>query len=251
MIEGLIGFALRQRFIVLALALLLTVMGVVSFRNLPIEAYPDVGDVRAEIITLWPGQAAEEVERLITMPVEEEMNGIAAHDRRCAPSPSTALVQCAWCSPTEPTDYFARQQVFERIPNREMPDGVTRLGVAPVHRPRRLIYRYVLESQEHSPMELEEDRGLGGGAARIRSRARGGGRISGVGGLSMQYEMHRGSRARRGRRASPCRGVVDVAQRQQRQRGRRATISQGECQFYYVRGLGRLSTPDGHRAASC
>src|SRR5258708_35961802 len=69
--------ALRQRFITLALVLLLTVMGVVSFRNLPIEAYPDVGDVRAEVITLWPGHAAEEVERLITIPLENELNGIA------------------------------------------------------------------------------------------------------------------------------------------------------------------------------
>src|SRR5438093_13739794 len=77
MIEGLIGFALRQRFITLALALLLTVIGVVSFRNLPIEAYPAVGDVRAEVITLWPGHAAEEVERLITIPLENELNGTA------------------------------------------------------------------------------------------------------------------------------------------------------------------------------
>lgn len=61
MIPRLIAFALRQRFITLALALLLTVMGIVSFRNLPIEAYPDVGDVKVEIITLWPGHATEEV----------------------------------------------------------------------------------------------------------------------------------------------------------------------------------------------
>ena len=77
MIDHIIAFALRQRFITLALALLLTVMGAGSFRNLPIEAYPDVGDVRAEVITLWPGHAAEEVERLITIPLENELNGIA------------------------------------------------------------------------------------------------------------------------------------------------------------------------------
>src|SRR4029077_14213470 len=73
-IQRLIAFALRQRFITLALAFLLTVMGIVSFRNLPIEAYLDVGDVKVEIITLWPGHATEEVERQITIPLEKELN---------------------------------------------------------------------------------------------------------------------------------------------------------------------------------
>src|SRR5207245_1268571 len=62
---------------VLARPLLLTIGGVVSYHRLPIEAYPDVGDVKVEVITLWPGHAAEEVERLITIPLENELNGIA------------------------------------------------------------------------------------------------------------------------------------------------------------------------------
>src|SRR5438105_13570719 len=77
MIARLVAFALHQRFITLALAALLTVGGVVSFYRLPIEAYPDVGDVKVEVITLWPGHAAEEVERLITIPLANELNGIA------------------------------------------------------------------------------------------------------------------------------------------------------------------------------
>src|SRR2546425_13144310 len=77
MIHRVIAFALHQRFITLALALLLTIGGVVSYHRLPIEAYPDVGDVKVEVITLWPGHAAEEVERLITIPLENELNGIA------------------------------------------------------------------------------------------------------------------------------------------------------------------------------
>ena len=76
MIARLVAFALHQRFITLALALLLTIGGVISFHRLPIEAYPDVGDVRAEVITLWPGHSAEEVERLITIPLENQLNGI-------------------------------------------------------------------------------------------------------------------------------------------------------------------------------
>src|SRR5216117_2586820 len=77
MITRLVAFALHQRFITLALAFLLTVGGIISFWRLPIEAYPDVADVQVDVITIWPGRAAEEVERLITIPLENELNGIA------------------------------------------------------------------------------------------------------------------------------------------------------------------------------
>src|SRR5258707_15793224 len=77
MITRLVAFALHQRFITLALAFLLTVGGIVSFSRLPIEAYPDVADVQVDVITIWPGHAAEEVERLITIALEKELNGIA------------------------------------------------------------------------------------------------------------------------------------------------------------------------------
>src|SRR5207237_3542060 len=76
-IARLIAFALHQRFITLALALLLTVGGVVAWYRLPIEAYPDVADVQVDVITIWAGHAAEAVERLITIPIEKEVNGIA------------------------------------------------------------------------------------------------------------------------------------------------------------------------------
>ena len=77
MIERLVAFALHQRFITLALAVLLTAGGIVSFYRLPIEAYPDVVDVEVDVITLWPGHAAEEVERLVTIALEKELNGVA------------------------------------------------------------------------------------------------------------------------------------------------------------------------------
>src|SRR5438128_8732009 len=77
MIERLIRFSLHQRFIILALAVLLTIGGIVAFHRLPIEAYPDVADVEVDVITLWPGHAAEEVERHITLQLEKELNGIA------------------------------------------------------------------------------------------------------------------------------------------------------------------------------
>src|SRR5437899_6499427 len=153
MIEGLIAFALRQRFIVLALALLLTVMGVASFRNRPIEAYPDVGDVRAEVITLWPGHAAEEVERLITIPLENELNGIA----RVAVIRSDTLfglsnIRVVFADGTD--DYWARQQAQERIAQAQLPADA-KPGVGPLSSVIGEVYRYTLEPTSMSMGGIE------------------------------------------------------------------------------------------------
>ena len=153
MIEGLIAFALRQRFITLALALLLTVMGIASFRNLPIEAYPDVGDVRAEVITLWPGHAAEEVERLITIPLENELNGIA----RVSVIRSDTLfglsnIRVVFQDGTD--DYWARQQAQERINQAQLPADA-KPGLGPLSSVIGEVYRYTLESKSMSLVELK------------------------------------------------------------------------------------------------
>jgi len=74
--RGLITTALNNRFMVLALAVLLLVWGAISFHNLPVEAYPDVANNYVQIITQWPGRAAEEVEQQVTIPIEIQMNGI-------------------------------------------------------------------------------------------------------------------------------------------------------------------------------
>ena len=76
MIGTLTQYALRHRPIALALLLLFILAGSLSFERLPVEAYPDVTNVQVQLITLFPGHAAEEVERLVTIPVENEMNGI-------------------------------------------------------------------------------------------------------------------------------------------------------------------------------
>ncbi|HTS03155.1 MAG TPA: efflux RND transporter permease subunit, partial [Thermoanaerobaculia bacterium] len=76
MIRALVAWALRRRVIVLALLVVFVAAGALAFFRLPVEAYPDVTNVQVQIITLFPGHAAEEVERLVTIPVENEMNGI-------------------------------------------------------------------------------------------------------------------------------------------------------------------------------
>ena len=76
MIARIVSFALSQRFVIIAAALALMVWGAVSFQKLPIDAYPDLSPPHVAVITQWPGHAAEEVERLVTIPLEIEMNGI-------------------------------------------------------------------------------------------------------------------------------------------------------------------------------
>src|ERR1700743_3718308 len=76
MIRGLVDFALNNRYMILAAAVLLFIWGAISFHNLPVEAYPDVANNYVQIITQWPGRAAEEVEQQVTIPIEIQMNGI-------------------------------------------------------------------------------------------------------------------------------------------------------------------------------
>ena len=77
MIRYLVDFALHNRTLVLALGVGLLIWGIISFHNLPVEAYPDVADKYVWVITQWPGRAAEEVEQQVTIPIETQMNGLA------------------------------------------------------------------------------------------------------------------------------------------------------------------------------
>jgi heavy metal efflux system protein len=153
MVERLIAFALHQRFITLALALLLTAGGIVSFYRLPIEAYPDVADVEVDVITIWPGHAAEEVERLITIALEKELNGVAnVTFLRSFSNFGLSNIRVLFADGTD--DYWARQQVLERIAQADIPaDAKPQLG--PLASVIGEVYRYTLESQSMSLVELK------------------------------------------------------------------------------------------------
>src|SRR2546427_7690648 len=128
MIARLVAFALHRRLIPPARALLLTVGGLISYHRLPIEAYPDVADVQVDVITIWSGHAAEEVERLITVPLEKELNGIAGITfLRSVSNFGLSNVRVLFADGTD--NYWARQQVLERITGAELPpDATPRLG---------------------------------------------------------------------------------------------------------------------------
>src|SRR6267154_2257099 len=142
MISRIVSFALAQRFITADAALALLVWGAMSFRNLPIDAYPDLAPPHVEIITQWPGHAAEEVERRISIPLEVEMNGIPKIEAlRSLSLYGLSALEMNFEYQTDP--YFAREQAFERMANATLPDGVMP-GVSPLFSPSGLIYRYVL-----------------------------------------------------------------------------------------------------------
>jgi len=231
MIARLVSFALSQRFLIVIGSLLLMIWGAVSFQKLPIDAYPDLSPPHVEIVSQWPGHAAEEVERLITIPLEIEMNGIPQLESlRSISLYGLSSVQMNFEYGTDP--YFVREQAFERIPNATVPQGVTP-GISPLFSPSGLIYRYVLQSPDRSAQELKtiEDWVV---ARRFRA-VPGVADDSGLGGLTMQYQVL----------LDPNKLLaygVTVAQVSQQLAANNANsgggfYSQGG-QFYYIRGLG-------------
>ena len=185
MIARLVSFALSQRFLIVIASLMLMVWGAVSFRNLPIDAYPDLSPPHVEIITQWPGHAAEEVERLVSIPIEIEMNGIPKLDSlRSISLYGLSSVQMNFEYNADP--YFVREQAFERVGNATMPSGVTP-SLSPLYSPSGLIYRYVVQSPDRTPQELKtiEDWVL----ERSYKAVQGVADDSGFGGTTMQYQV--------------------------------------------------------------
>ncbi len=155
MIRRVVDFALDNRLLVLALALILFVWGIVSFHNLPIEAYPDVADNYVEIITQWPGISAEQVEQQVTIPLEIAMNGIpgSVHLRSFSLFGLSDL-KLVFDDGTD--NAWNRERVLERLGQVSLPNGVTpQMGTdwSPVGQ----IYFFTLRSTnpKYDAMELK------------------------------------------------------------------------------------------------
>src|ERR1700681_669464 len=124
MIARIVSFALSQRFVILMASLMLVAWGAYSFQKLPIDAYPDLSPPHVEIVTQWPGHAAEEVERLVSIPLEIEMNGIPQLEAlRSISLYGLSSVQMNFEYGTN--SYFVREQAFERVGKATLPDGLT------------------------------------------------------------------------------------------------------------------------------
>jgi heavy metal efflux system protein len=149
-----VDFALSQRLVTLALTLLLVAGGIIAFNRLPIEAYPDVADVEVDVITLWPGHASEEIERHITIPIENELNGIARVTfLRSISNFGLSNIRVLFLDGTD--NYWARQQVQERITQADLPVDV-KPGLGPLASfAIAEVYRYTLESKTMPLVELK------------------------------------------------------------------------------------------------
>src|SRR5476651_2079865 len=144
MLSKLIDFVLAQRVFVLILTVALAAFGIRAFNNLPIEAFPDVQDVQVQIVTQYAGQAPEEVERAVTLPIEREMTGVPNQTQlRSVTISGLSVVTLTFADGTD--DYFARQQVLEKLQNVTLPSGL-QPGLAPLTTAVGEVFRYIVEA---------------------------------------------------------------------------------------------------------
>jgi cobalt-zinc-cadmium resistance protein CzcA len=237
MIHRIVQFALQQRFLVIMMTVLIAISGAISFQHMPVDAYPDLSPPMVELITQWPGHAAEEVERLATLPLELAMNGTPRLQvMRSISLYGLSDVRLTFEESTDP--YFARQVVFQRLADAQLPTGVTP-SMAPLFSPSGLVYRYVLESPDRTPQELKtmedwiierEYRSVPGVAD-----------DSGFGGTTMQFQVLLDP-ARLYNYHLPVAQVLAALSVNNANTGG-GFYSQGG-QFYYVRGLGLVKTTE-------
>src|SRR5271155_1855451 len=237
MIHGLVQFALKQRFLVLMLVVFITVGGAISFQRMPVDAYPDLSPPMVEVITQWPGHAAEEVERLVTLPTKVERTGVRKMEIQRSIS-LYGLSDIILTFDEDTDDYFARQVVFQRLSEVQLPTGVSP-GLAPLFSPSGLVYRYVLESPDRSPQELKtyEDWVI----ERQYKSVHGVADDSGFGGTVMQYQVLLDPARIYGYHLTIPQVTAALAANNSNAGG--GFYSQGG-QFYYVRGIGLVKNTD-------
>jgi cobalt-zinc-cadmium resistance protein CzcA len=234
-INRIVALSLEQRILVALLAVLLIGAGIRAWERLPVDAYPDLSPPMVSIVAQWPGHSAEEVERLITVPIEREMNGIPKENNlRSVSLYALSSIDITFDQNTDRN--FARQQVFNRLAGLDLPSGVAP-EVEPLTSPSGLIYRYTLQSPDRSPTELKtfEDWTVEPAFRSVPGVAD----DSGFGGGTMQYQVLLDQYRLAGAGLSPQQ--VESALGANNGNGGGGFYSEGG-QFYYVRGLGRLSS---------
>jgi cobalt-zinc-cadmium resistance protein CzcA len=151
-IKNIIYFSLKHRYFVFFMTAILAVIGVWSYSNTPIETFPDVTNTQIIIIAQWPGRSAEEVEKLITIPIETVLNSVQKKSNLRTTS-AFGLSYTRIIFDDDVDDAFARQQVLSRLANADLPDGV-KPEIEPPYGPTGEIYRYTLKSKTKSLHEL-------------------------------------------------------------------------------------------------
>ena len=237
MIRGLVDFALNNRFMILAAAILLFIWGAISFHNLPVEAYPDVANNYVEVITQWPGRAAEEVEQQVTIPIEIQMAGIP-HMQHLRSFSLAGLSDVKMIFDDDSVNDWNREKVLERLSQVTLPAGLTpQMGTdwSPVGQ----IYWYTLHSTNpaYDNMELksiqdwtlEKQFKSVPGVVDVASFRRHDARIPGTGGSQQAHRLwleHRPGGTTAGQQQHQCRRQLHRAGAAADQRSRGWPLSQ-------------------------
>ncbi|WNI38886.1 CusA/CzcA family heavy metal efflux RND transporter [Chryseobacterium sp. SG20098] len=152
--KKLLTISIQKRWLMLALFLLLGFFGYYFWTRLSIEAYPDIADVTSQVVTQVPGLAAEEVEQQITIPLERSLNGLPGmHVMRSKSTFGLSIITMVFDDGID--DYWARQRIQERLTDVELPYGA-QPGLDPLTSPIGEVYRYIIESNNHSLRELTD-----------------------------------------------------------------------------------------------
>ncbi|GBU07670.1 copper/silver efflux system [Bacteroidales bacterium] len=152
-IDSIIAFSLKNKFFIFFCTLLIILAGVVSIRETPIDAFPDITNTKVSIITQWQGRSAEEVEKFITIPIEVVMNSVQKKtDIRSTSLFGLSVINIMFEDGVEGD--FARQQIFNLLQDAELPDGISP-EVQPLYGPTGEIFRYTLRSSSKTVRELK------------------------------------------------------------------------------------------------
>ncbi|MCT4142405.1 efflux RND transporter permease subunit [Elizabethkingia anophelis] len=152
--KQLLTLSIQKRWLMLALFLLLGFFGYYSWTKLSVEAYPDIADVTSQVVTQVPGLAAEEVEQQITIPLERSLNGLPGmHVMRSKSTFGLSIITMVFEDGVD--DYWARQRIQERLSEVNLPYGA-QPGLDPLTSPIGEVYRYIIESNNHSLRELTD-----------------------------------------------------------------------------------------------
>ncbi len=236
----LIHFAIHQPLFIFLVTGLFIGAGIICFRTLPVEAFPDVTDIQVTVVTLYPGHASEEVEKQVSIPVEIAVSGMP-HAVRVFSHTQFGLSSTYITFDDGVDNYFARQQVIERLQSVDLPEGI-HPELAPLSSPIGEIYRVYLKSDKYDSMDLRalmdwsvvRNLKLVPGVADVVSR----------GGLIKQYQVVP-DQTRMKSHAVSIKQLFDALERSNMNAGG-GYIEQGEQQFI-IRGVGLLRTVDDIR----
>lgn len=237
MLAYLIHVCVNRRFVAMAVTLAVAAYGVYAYLQTPIEAYPDVTNVQVNVITVMPGQAPEEIERQVTIPLERELNGTPGVT--LLRSESLFGLSLIWLVFDDDTDSFrARTIVSERLAAADLPEGVS-AELAPDYTPLGKVYYYRLTSDRHTLADLRAEQEWT--ITRIMRQVAGVGDVIGIGGFLRELHVE----------VDPARLIahdltlsdVTAALEDSNLNVGGGFLQQGE-QELVIRGLGYMVTPD-------